>query len=141
MNGNINTKEDIEFLINQLKNLKLSNKQGDKIRYKYDITRIFKHRTIPQNKYLWLCNNIIAEHTGYTADEVHYSILAHLRIIRKTDKQGNERKIIQSTSKMDTKTISEYVENVKKFASAELDLYIPDAEKIPLSIYEKFGLY
>jgi len=141
MEGNINTKQDIDYLINHLKNLKLENKDKERIRYKYNISKIFKNRTMQQNKYLWLINNLLADHLGYSADEIHYSVLAFLRVARVTGKDGKERKIILSTSKKNTIEVNEYIEKIKVFASTELDFYIPDAETIPLSIYENYKIY
>jgi hypothetical protein len=141
MEGNINTKQDIDYLINHLKNLKLENKDKERIRYKYNISRIYKTRTIDQNSYLWLINSMLAKHLDYSADEIHYSILAHLRIGYKIGRDGKERKIILNTSKLSTKELGEYIEKIKVFASTELDFYIPDCETIPLSIYEDYKIY
>jgi hypothetical protein len=42
---------------------------------------------------------------------------------------------------MNTIEVNEYIEKIKVFASTELDFYIPDAETIPLSIYENYKIY
>jgi len=141
MKGNINNNQELEYLLETLKNLKLETKENKQIRYKYSITRITKKRTIQQNKYLWLINNMLGDYLGYTEDEMHYSVLVFLRIYKKFGTDGKERKLIKKTSKMDTVELTEYIEKVKSFASMELDFYIPDADKVPISEYEKYNLY
>lgn len=141
MKGTINNIQDLDYLKDLLNNLKLHTKDKTVIRYKYEVARITKKRTIQQNKYLWLINNMLGNYLGYTADEIHYSVLLFLRIYKKFGTDGKERKLVKKTSDMNSVELTEYIEKVKDFASMELDFFIPNADKIPISEYEKYNLY
>ena len=141
MKGTINNKIELDYLVNHIDNLKLITKENKNIRYKYEITKIMAKRTVQQNKYLWFINDVFGEHLGYTADEMHYSVLLFLRTSKKFGKDGKERKIVAKTSKMNKEDLIKYIEKLKDYAIKEENCYIPDADKIPISEYEKRGLY
>ena len=88
-------------------------------------------RSNNQNAYLHLIFNKIADHTGYTLDEVkclmkiefgHFTESANKRT-------GETFLIYHETSKMDKKTFTEFTENVLLFANSKLNLNILSPEE------------
>lgn len=81
-------------------------------------------RTNPQNSYLWgVVYKAISDFTGYSEEELHYEVFA-LMFRKYVDDKGNER--IKNSSEMTTEECSNYIEKVRRWASVELGLYIPD---------------
>ena len=78
-------------------------------------------RSIQQNKYYHgvVCK-LISDHTGYTSEEVH-QILAEQFL--SYEKDG--RKFVQSTTKLKTTEFEAYMEECRRWASMELQVYIP----------------
>ena len=97
-----------------------------------DLT-IEKHkssRTIQQNKYLWgVVYKMISDETGYTVEEAHE--LCKTLFIKKHLDVGEKRYVvIGSTTELSTKEFTDYIENIKMWASKELSLVIPEAENV-----------
>jgi hypothetical protein len=95
-------------------------------------------RGVRANRYWWgVCVQLVAEHTGYTPEEVH-EIAKQMFIPKKlalSDGNGEvkgEFVIGGSTRTMNTQQFSEFVEQFKQWAAAELDIYIPDADEVAL---------
>lgn len=78
-------------------------------------------RSIQQNKYYWsvICK-LISDHTGYTSDEIH-QILAEQFL--SYEKDG--RSFVKSTTKLKTTEFETYMEECRRWASVELQIYIP----------------
>ena len=89
-----------------------------------------KNRSNPQNKYYWSVPvSIISEHTGFTKDEVHELLkrkfLKDVRLIH-TKKGIIELELTKSTTELDTKSFSDMMSDIRIWASAELNLWIPE---------------
>ena len=81
-----------------------------------------KTRSNPQRKYQWGCvYKIVAEHTGYTQDECHQLFG---KMFLKYEKSGHI--FIKSTAKLSTIEFETYMESIRRFASMELSLWIPE---------------
>jgi hypothetical protein len=85
-------------------------------------------RSTQQNKYYWsICCGLISETTGYTPEEVHEFLKEKFL----TDKKhiviaGEERDIEQATTtRLTTKEFEDYTENIRRWASRELQINIP----------------
>lgn len=86
-------------------------------------------RTNQQSKYLFgVVYQLISEETGYSKEEVHELMKS---IYLKDHKIINDKRytVIRSTHDLNTQEMTEYIENVKRFASTELQLFIPEANK------------
>jgi len=93
-------------------------------------------RTNQQNKWYWACIvGIPAKHYGYTADEMHEAY--KLLFLRRNEEGKPET--IRSTTKLDTKQFSEYVEKCRRWA-AEQGFYIPDPEEVYVSSSQKVSI-
>ena len=90
------------------------------------IRRVKKHRSVQQNRYYWLIVTMMADHTGFTKDEMH-SILRYkfLKSERVNDNTGIVYEYVKSTTELSTIEYEEYLEQVRSFGVDELDLRIP----------------
>jgi len=80
-----------------------------------------KNRSNQQNRYYWgvICK-LVADHTGYTPDEIH-QILAHEFI--SYEKDG--KVFTMSTTKLKTSEFEAYLEDCRRWAATTLQVYIP----------------
>lgn len=65
---------------------------------------------------------ILAEHTGYTRDELHEAL--KWRFLRLED-ADHPLPTVKSTTELTTAQFEEYLEQVRTFGSVELGCYIP----------------
>jgi len=92
-----------------------------------------KQRSNPQNRYLWGCiYKLVSDHTGYTAEECHQIFTEKFISYEK-----NGRQFVRSTTKLTTKEFEEYAEKIRRLASMELQLYIPEPNEPNYFYYEK----
>lgn len=117
MKYNLSIKDDInkvKLYINDLV------KKGSKI----EVKELREKRTISQNAYLHVCLTIFALETGYTLEEI--------KVVLKRDYglyyEKNGKKFLKSTSKMDTKEMTDFIEYIRTKAGIE-GIYIPDADE------------
>lgn len=86
-----------------------------------------KGRTNQQNNYYWgVVLALIYEHTGHSPEELHEAF--KLKFLTKHADKGLE--FVQSTTDLTTTGMMEYVENVRRFASVELGIVIPDPNTV-----------
>ena len=78
-------------------------------------------RSIQQNNYYWgvVCK-IMSDETGYTPEEMH-QILGEKFLSYDKD----EMTFVKSTTKLRTKDFEDYMEKCRRFASMELQCYVP----------------
>lgn len=102
--------------------------------YLLSLRRYFKGRTNPQNAYMWaVVYGLISAHTGYEPEEVHDMCLATFstNTVEIETKDGvMEMQTVKRSSAMTTMEFSDYLERVKRWASQELGLYIPDPNEV-----------
>lgn len=82
-----------------------------------------------QNRYYrGVVLSMIEDYTGQDADDLHHYFRA--KFLGVDDKGGIEIPI--STTILTTKEMENYMEAIKRFASVNLGLYIPDPNEAPL---------
>ena len=94
-------------------------------------------RSLPQNKLYWEWLKIIADYLGeYDKDEVH-EILKHkflakkqIEIVSKATGEIESTKINTSTTKLTTKEMSEYMDEINRWALNFLGIFLPTPEDI-----------
>jgi len=105
-----------------------------KIQYqKKDVESIRKHafetarpvngmtRSQKQNAYYWgVVLKIMGSELGYLADEIHQLMTKEF-----LSYENLGEKFVKSTTKLNTKQMEEYLENVRRFATMELSCFIP----------------
>jgi hypothetical protein len=93
-------------------------------------------RTMPQNKYYWsVVVETIAGHIGEGREDTHELLKQQFLTGRDIELlDGQHLKMPPSTTRLNTEQFSQYVENVKRWASSFLGLYIPDANQVEVSL-------
>lgn len=99
------------------------------------LARLLAHRSMPQNRYYWsVVVGALVAHTGYTPEEMHEFL--KVKFLPKTmgvsNGQGDlvaEFVVAGSTRRLDVAAFAKYVEDVKMWAAADLQVYIPDADE------------
>jgi len=96
-----------------------------------------KRRTIQSNKYYWavvvkmICDENGSDFNNEQERNLIHEILKQMFAPKKEIKWRNEIKIVPcSTTELLTTEFSEYIESIKRWASMELNLVIPDPEEI-----------
>ena len=96
----------------------------------YDVT-IVRHkerRTVDQNRLLWLWINCISDETGQDKNDLHeYFKQKYLGFDTRTMFGVQVYKSV-STSSLDTKQFTQYLEHIRSFASTELGIELPNPE-------------
>lgn len=96
------------------------------------IERLRATRSMPQNKWYWgVIVQMLADHTGYTPDEMHEVLKAKFIPKRFAVCDGNgevrdELVIGGSSAVLNTVEFGEYCEAIRQWAAADLGLDIPD---------------
>jgi hypothetical protein len=91
-------------------------------------------RSLEQNAWYWSCLvGLVAEHTGYTADEIHEIYKAkfipkHFAIADGNGEVKGEFVIGGTTTSLSTKEFTEYAEAIRMWAADELGVVIPDPQ-------------
>jgi len=73
-------------------------------------------RTISQNKMYWDLLTEIGKYLGYSSEEMH-SLMAYKYLSYKSNVMDKEITVIPSTTKLNVKEFSNYISQVKSFAS------------------------
>lgn len=98
------------------------------------IERLKATRSSRQNRYYWgVIVQLLAEHTGYTPDEMHEVLKAKFLPKRFAVTDGNgeirdELVIGGSSAVLNTVEFGEYCEAIRGWAAETLDVVIPDPE-------------
>lgn len=99
---------------------------------------ISKHRatrSLSQNAWYWGCVvGLVAEHTGYTPDEIHEIYKAKFLPKRLAFADGNgevhdEFVIGGTTTRLNTLEFSEFCESIREWAADSLGVNIPDPQE------------
>ena len=97
-------------------------------------------RSIPQNAWYWgVIVQAIAEHTGYTPDELHdvlkmKFIPKRLAVCDGNGEVKDEFVVGGSTRKMTTAEFGEYCDAIRQWAAQDLGIDIPDPHETPLAL-------
>lgn len=98
------------------------------------LTRLRATRSVQANAYYWgVVLKALAEHTGYTADEMHDVCKAkflskHLALQNGNGEIVGEFVLGGSTRKLKTNEFYDYVEAIRQWAAANLDCDTPDPD-------------
>lgn len=92
--------------------------------WRIELTPHRAKRSPEQNKLLWAIYAAIASNTGHTSEEIHEVMKAKF-LPRQVVTVGDEEvPIVGSSTKLDVKEFSEFVERVQAFASSELGIVV-----------------
>lgn len=88
-----------------------------------EVRKYRRSRTIQQNKfYFGVVLPILADHTGYSADEMHDALKLKFLLDRE---RNDELPTVKSTTSLTTQEFIEYIEAIRLLA-AEMGVYIPE---------------
>jgi len=86
-----------------------------------------KPRSNNENSYYWgVVIELISQETGMTPDESHEA----MKLLFLKKRVSEKLWTIKSTATLNTLEFEEYLENVKRFASLELNIIIPDPNEL-----------
>ena len=104
------TRANLPIFITKLKELDFNKT------WKVQVTERKHIRNLSQNDKYWAILEGLSDHLGYTKDELHelmkYKFLKYAKEVA-----GNPVIVVPSTSDLDTKEFSEFIENVLRFAN------------------------
>lgn len=91
--------------------------------------KLRKHRTDDQNRYYrGVVLKLIGDHCGYRGSEELEAL--HHEMKRRFLPNRGRLNIPVSTTALNTAEMTEYIENVRRWAAEELQLYIPDPNEV-----------
>lgn len=91
-----------------------------------EVKKYRKDRSLPQLKYYWsVIIRILSEDLGYEENETH-ELLKSLFLRRVVELRGKKYVIIRSTSSLSTDEFAEYIEKIKRWASIEAGIFLPE---------------
>lgn len=102
--------------------------------YSVTIERRHATRSAAQNAwYHGVILKLLSEHTGYTHDEMHEycKLKFNSRIVTVATDTGeiiDEQRVGLTTTRLNKLTFGEYCEQIRQWAAAELQVYIPDPD-------------
>jgi hypothetical protein len=98
------------------------------------IERAKATRSGQQNRWYWGCVvKLVADHTGYTPDEIHEIYKAkfipkELAILDGNGDVTDKFVLGGSTTQLSVEDFASYCERIREWAADELDVYIPDPQ-------------
>lgn len=91
-----------------------------------EVKKYRKDRSLPQLKYYWsVIIRILSQELGYEENEVH-ELLKSLFLRRVVELRGKKYVIIRSTSSLSTDEFAQYLEKIKRWASIEAGIFLPE---------------
>ena len=105
------TKYNLENFLEKIKSLDLSK------RWRVNVTEEKAVRSLEQNERLWSLYGSIANYIGEDSQTVH-ELMGYKFLRYQTEIAGNPVELIKSTTKLNTKEMTEYQENCERWASS-----------------------
>lgn len=91
----------------------------------------FDQRTLPQNRYYYgVVVDILAKEFGYTKDECNEALRG--LFLRIPGENGKPDRILH-TRDLDTADFNEYLENIRRWALIEFQIYIPEPNEVAIA--------
>lgn len=118
----IRTDTDKSEAIEEIQALNLSKP------WKIDIEPYKKNRSLSANKLYWKWITLIGDELGYLRDEMH-TVLA-MKFLEPVTVEWNGEQVVsaKSTSSLNVKEFTDYLNQIEIFASQELGLSLPHPE-------------
>lgn len=104
----------------------INNLDATKIQYVVEIKRIRQQRSHDQNGLYWMWLSCLSAETGNDKEDLHTFFREYF--LGYADKQifGSVIRKVRSTSDLDTKQFTDYLEKIKVWAARELGIALPD---------------
>lgn len=102
-----------------------------------EVKQYRRNRTLAQNRLLWMWLDIIAKDTGNDAEKVLHPYFKHEFLgYERSEFLGIETQELPSTTKLNTKEFTEYLDKIDRFVSGELGITLVYPEDV---YYEAMG--
>src|SRR6056297_3951992 len=94
--------------------------------YKVQVEPIFQKRTMSQNRYYWMVVNLLRDKLGFvTQQKMPEFLLINFAMVEEVVENGELYAVVESTAHMSSMRKERYLEDIRIWARAELDEYIP----------------
>lgn len=94
--------------------------------WSYAITKWRRMKTDKQHRYYWWLMDLIEQETGIDKDTVHEKMkMAFLYV----PPSWKSLAYCKSTTKLDTKEMTDYIENIRNYMAETIGLVLPDADQ------------
>lgn len=126
--GRVSVSVDLDYLFSTLRN-------G---RYEMTIKRSSERRTVSQNDLMWMWMACIERETGTPKDDayLYYCKLFLSKVVKVGDR---ETMVYETSSKLDTRRMSEFLERIQADAASELGIQLPSPQDRYFdSFYEEY---
>ena len=94
--------------------------------YFAEIKQIRRRRTIDQNSLYWLWLKCLQDETGEDKDRLHEYFKARYLGISTVEVFGVDVQMSASTTKLDTKEMTHYLDRIQQFALMDLGIALPN---------------
>ena len=112
-----------KFIPDDLKEFKREFYRREGRRVFVTVKNYAKNRSNEQNSYYWgVVIYIISDELGYTSEEAHEAMKFLFLRIRNDGKPDT----VRSTTELTTVEMEEYIDNIRRWASIEMNIYIPE---------------
>ena len=133
MNFKINSPESKEAAKSYIDKLPI-----DKM-FEVNVTKRKEIRSLPQNKLYWLWIGCISAETGNDKKDLHEYFSDSFLPIENFTVFGIKFERSTSTTKLDSKQFTYYLDRIQQFASSELGLILPDPKDLYFAqFYEQY---
>lgn len=107
--------------------------------YFAEIKHIRRRRTIDQNSLYWLWLKCLQDETGEDKERLHEYFKARYLGISTVEVFGVDVQMSASTTKLDTKEMTHYLDRIQQFALADLGIALPNPSDLYWEqFYEKY---
>jgi len=93
------------------------------------IKKTVSKRSNRQNKYWWLCMQLISDYTGFTKDEAHDHCKQVLCMRDKVNQgTGEVMRVVKSTTEYNKTEFATLVNELQRYAAETIGVVLPDPE-------------
>lgn len=108
----------------------IDNLSIEKRKYIVDIKVKRENRTVDQNRLYWLWMACIMDETGEHKDNLHEYFKTKYLGVDERQCFGYRFYMPNTTTSLDTKQFSDYLDRIQQFASSELGIVLPDPKDL-----------
>lgn len=118
--------DDGVLTLRNRKQLKEDLKEFKGVNVTVTIAKTKKNRSLEQNKWLWACMTLLAEHTGYSKDEM-LAIVKYkfLKATKADEKTGEVFEYLKGTSELTTTEFSTFMQELIQWSAESLQVVLP----------------
>ena len=97
-------------------------------------------RSLPQNKLMWMWLTCIEQETGNDKNDLHDYFKSLWLPVKQVNVLGKTIEKTVSTSELDSKQFTDYLERIQQFANIELGIVLPQPEDLHFAeFYQEYS--